>query len=281
MAPSRCTAALVPLCLALVTLAAPARAQEQPPRGEERRRGEGEGERQRGPRGGGFGDGFAEQAVTFLKRELDLDPTQEEQIRMIMDDVIERALSRMGDMFRGGFGPDAFTPEAQEQVRKAFEDVRLETAKRIEEVLSPDQRREFEVLLDQFDRRAQQFEQGRRAWEEPSELFNPAPPSKRLLLDKAERSLFLGPDETAVILPFIERVLDARQALYEGRKVRRQDLLNATRAGAAQDEITERLATIRAAEQFQQLELFAARQALRELLTIEQEARLVAMEILD
>lgn len=279
MAPTRCTA-LAALGLALLTFAAPAQGQEQPPRGEERREGEQEEEERPGARGG-FGEGFAEQAVSFLKRELDLDPTQEVQVRMIMEDVIERAWSRMSDMFRGGFGPDALTPEAQEKARTAFEDVRLETAKRIGEVLSPAQKREFEVLLDQFDRRAQRFEQGRRAWEDPSELFNPAPPSKRLMLAKAERALFLGPEETAVILPFIERVLDARQALYEGRKVRRRDLLNATRAGAAQDEIAERLATIRAAEQFQQLELFAAQQALRELLTIEQEARLVAMDVLD
>ena len=45
----------------------------------------------------------------------------------------------------------------------------------------------------------------------------------------------------------------------------------------AEDELQERLADIRAAEQFHQLELVTCQQSLRELLTIEQEVRLVAM----
>ncbi len=267
--------------VALLALPAPGWAQETPPTpapptGEEAPRGEGEGP-ERGRYRGPDGD-FAGRAVEFLTRELDLDKGQREQVQAILDDVMQQMFSRMGDMFRGGFNMDE---DARAKARQAFEDVRLEVAKRITEVLTPAQRREFEVLVEQFDRRAQSFEQSRRAWEEPSELFNPAPPSKRLLLAKAERSLFLGPDETAVILPYVERVLDARQALYEGRKVRRKDLLNAATAGASGEEIAERMATVRAAEQFQSLELVASQQALRDLLTIEQEARLVVMGILD
>ncbi|MDC3379393.1 diguanylate cyclase, partial [Planctomycetota bacterium] len=100
-------------------------------------------------------------------------------------------------------------------------------------------------------------------------------------LAKAERALFLGPDETVVVMGFVAAVIDNRRALVEGRQIRRRDLLTAIDSGASSAEVTQRLQEIRTAEQFQSLELAAAEQELRQLLTIEQEARFVTMGVLE
>ncbi|RMG07278.1 MAG: hypothetical protein D6731_24175 [Planctomycetota bacterium] len=272
-----------PLLAAFLLLSAttlPASAQERTGPGSEAAP-DGEGDRGPGPRRGRgpFGDPgrFADNAVEFLAKELDLDTEQRERIHELLSRGVQTMWKRVGERMRAGGAEGEF----MDSFRKAMEDVRVELANEISKLLTPAQRREFEVLVDQFDRRAQRFEQTRRAWERPDQLFNPKPLSRRLALDKAERALFLGPEETAAVMPFVERLVDARLALYEGRKVRRQDLLNAIDGGASPEEIRQRVADIRAAEQFQQLEILAASQALRELLTIDQEARFVAMGLLE
>lgn len=257
------------------TLGAPALAQDTPQPAPEGERQQGE-QRRRG--GGGppwMNSGWADQAVDFLSQELDLDPGQREKIKKIMEDTMRDAFAQAAEQLGGGGMPD------MDKIRSSMEDVRVKVAEKINEVLSPDQRREFEVLVDTFDRRAQSFEQMRRASEDPTELFDPPPLSKRILLSKAERALFLGPDETAVVMPLIERVLDLRIALNEGLKVRRDDLRTAMAGGASDEEVRQRLDGLRGAEERQRQELVAAEAALREVLSLEQEVRFVAMGILD
>lgn len=266
---------LASLALALA-LGAPALAQEPPspqpaPEGEERR--PEEGRRRGGPPW--MQSGWADQAVDFLAQELDLDPGQREKVKKIMEDTMRDAFAQAAEQFGNGGPPDF------DKIRSSMEDVRVKVAEKINEVLSPDQRAEFEVLVDNFDRRAQSFEQMRRASEDPTELFDPPPLSKRIVLSKAERALFLGPDETAVVMKLVERVVDLRIALDESLKVRRGDLRTAMSGGASDDEVRQRLDALRTAEEFQRLELAAAERDLREVLTLEQEVRFVAMGILE
>lgn len=271
--------AALPLALAL---ALPALAQEPPrPTPAPPPRADGQEGQQQGRRGGGgppwANPDWSNEAVGFLTRELDLDPGQQEKVKAILTDTMRDAWKQAAE----GWDPTQGGMPDMAKMRTLFEDMRVTVAKKINEVLSPDQRREFEVLVDQFDRRASSFEQRRRAYETPSELFDPPPISRRILLDKAERSLFLGPEETAAVMPFVERAVDRRIALDEGRKTRRQDLQHALEGGAGEGEVRQRLDQIHEAEEFQRLELAAAQQALRDLLTLEQEVRLVAMGILD
>lgn len=259
--------------LALTQVAAPAAAQDAPKPKEEEKKPEEAPER---PRRGGFGGTpDAGQVVEFLSKELDLTGPQEEQIKKIVEAQMAEAFAKMAELWGSGDG------EARDKARKVFEDIRISMSKKISEVLTPSQKREFEVLVEQFDRRARDFEEGREVQDDVTQLLNPKPGSKAILMAKAERLLFLPPDETAVLLPYIEAVVNKRIGLYEGRKVRRKDLLNATRGGASKEEVGQRLEEIRAAERFQQLELAAAQADLRGLLTIEQEVRFVASGILD
>lgn len=225
---------------------------------------------------GGFGGApDASQIVEFLSKELDLTGPQEEQIKKIVEAQMAEAFSKMAELWGSGDG------QARDKARKVFDEIRISMSKKISEVLTPSQKREFEVLVEQFDRRARDFEESREVDDDITQLLNPKPGSKRILMAKAERLLFLPPEETAVLLPYIEGVVDKRIGLYEGRKVRRKDLLNATRGGASKAEVGQRLEEIRTAERFQQLELAAAQAELRSLLTIEQEVRFVASGILD
>jgi len=226
-------------------------------------------------RGGGRGMGDPKQMVEFLDKELDLDESQKVKIEKIFGEVMADTMAKAGEYFGSG------DPKAREKARKLFEDVRITISKRINEVLTPSQRKQFAVLVEQFDRRANRFEQGRIVEDDVTQLLNPKPSSKRILLAKAESLLILPPEETAAILPFVEKVVDRKLGLYEGRRVRRKDLLNATRAKATPQEIQDRLLEIRTAERFQRLELLAAQAELKELLTLEQEVRFVAAGIIE
>jgi hypothetical protein len=265
----------IALTLALATLAAPVLAQD-PPKPTPAPTPQPEGERRR-PGGMPFANAeWAGQAVEFLAKELELDAGQQEKIKTILSQTMRDAMKKAAEQW----DPTQGMPDMQ-KMRTFMEDARVEIAQKIDAVLSPEQRKEFEVLVDQFDRRAQSYEQQARAYQTPSEAFDPAPISKRVLLDKAERSLFLGPDETAAVMPFVEKAIDLQIALNEGRKTRRQDLQVAIEGGASEKEIRQRLDGMHDAEDMAKLELAGARTALRELLTLEQEIRMVAMGILD
>jgi Spy/CpxP family protein refolding chaperone len=254
------------LSLFLVSLSLPVVAQDKDEKKAEKR-----SERRRGP--GGMGD--PKRMVEFLDKELDLDESQKEAIGKIFEEVMADTMAKAGEYFGSG------DPQAREKARKLFEDVRITISKRINAVLTPSQRKQFAVMVEQFDRRANKFEQGRIVEDDVTQLLNPKPSSKRILLAKAESLLFLPPEETAAILPFVEKVVERKLGLYEGRKVRRKDLLNATRAKASKQEIQARLVEIRTAERFQRLELLAAQAELKELLTLEQEVRFVAAGIIE
>jgi hypothetical protein len=241
---------------------------------------DGDTEPPRGRRGGGGGPGmgadWTNQAVEMLTDELDLDEVQVEAVREILNGSMSEAFRRMAD----AWDPETGRPDP-DRMRTMMEDVRLDVSRRINEVLTPAQQREFEVLAEGFDQRSQQWEQSRRVREDISQMFEPAPISRRLTLAKAERSLFLGPAETAAIMPYVERVIDLRIGLREGRVVRRQDLRNAVEGGGSPEEIVDRLEDLRLRHARERAELAAAEQLLREFLTIEQEVRFVAMGILD
>jgi Spy/CpxP family protein refolding chaperone len=268
------------LLLAL-TFGAPAWAQDPPqpapppPEGE-RRDSEGNPLRTRGGPPW-MNNQWADEAVRWLTTELDLDPGQQAKIKTIMEESVAKAFRQAAENFQ--FGPDG-APDYN-KMRTAFVDVRVKVVEEINAVLTPEQRLEFEQVVDQFDRRSQSFEQQRRAYQDPTELFDPPPMEKRILLGKCERALFLGPDETAAVMPLVEKVIDCHVVLNEGRKVRRGDLRSAIDGGASDDEVRQRLDGLRQAEEFQKLELAAAQQALRDVLTVEQETRFVAMGLLE
>ncbi|MCA8925486.1 MAG: hypothetical protein KDD82_27005 [Planctomycetes bacterium] len=254
------------LALSLFLLAAPGLAQDG---------GGSEGEAPRRNPFGGDGD-MTKRIVDYLTEELQLDDEQAAHVKKVMDEGMKKMFKRMAESWQ----PGQDRPDFQ-SMRGPMEEMRLELEKEIESVLTDAQKREFQDLSDNFDRRSQSWEQQARAYEDPTQMFEPAPIRKRILLAKAERSLFLGPDETQVLMPYVEAVLDRRIALAENRKVRREDLRNAKSGGASENEIRQRLNELRSIETLESLQLEAAQAELRALITVQQEVRLVALGILD
>ena len=227
-----------------------------------------------GPMGPMGGD-WTGQAAKFLKDELDLDSAQTDKVKGVLDGAIREAMRSAAEAWRPGESFDF------EKMRAGVEDLRVKVTKDIHALLTPEQQREFEALVEDFDRRAQQWEQRRRGWEDPMLAFEPPPLSKRILLERVERALGLTPEELQVVLPLVANVIDRRIACQEARIIRRKDLTAAIDGGASQAEVEQRVRELRASEEFEKLELLAAQQKLRDLLTLQQEIKLVTMGILD
>ena len=87
--------------------------------------------------------------------------------------------------------------------------------------------------------------------------------------------------ETVDALLYADQTTGKRIARQEARIIRRKDLTVAIDGGATKNEVDQRLREIRATEQFEQLELVAAQQKLRDLLTLQQEIKLVTLNVLD
>jgi hypothetical protein len=135
------------------------------------------------------------------------------------------------------------------------------------------------TLLDDPDKAADLA--AKRAAEHADLWFEGDLPSTDRLTLKAEDALLLTPDEKKVVLPRIRAVIEARRALRDRRHQRRADIVVAAHGGADQDELRDRLHGLR--DEIKELErkLDKAQADLREVVTLDQEARLVALAILD
>ncbi|MEZ0230419.1 MAG: hypothetical protein ACAI25_17485 [Planctomycetota bacterium] len=239
--------------LALALLAAsPARAQEGNPQTE-----------------------MAKQMVKVLKEELELSEEQTSKITTAIEDGLRDGFRQMM-RHMGEEEPD------QEKIRKEGEEIRTNILKKIRDNLDEDQKKEFEVLIKEFDTRAGRFERGRnQPGGDATVWLDGEIPTKERLLLKAENVLILSEDEKKVVLPKVDAVITAREKMREAKKDQRRNLSQAVRAKAKEDEVKERLHALRNSQVELEKVLARSEDDLRELLTLDQEARLVAIGILD
>lgn len=239
--------------LALVLPAAPARAQDAPPESE-----------------------MAKQMVKILKEELELSDEQTAKITTAIEDGfkdgMKRMLKRMGEQ-------DEPDPNL---MRKEGEEIRANILGKIRESLDEDQKKQFEVLVKEFEKGNGRFERGRgQPGGDASVWLDGEIPSKERLILKAENVLLLTEDEKKVVLPKVDAVITAREKMRETKKEQRRNLSQAVRAKAKEDEVRERLHALRNKQSELEKSLEKNAEDLRELLTLDQEARLVAIGILD
>jgi hypothetical protein len=249
----RSLALLAPVLL--LVLAVPARAQEAPPEGPEVE--------------------MAKGMVKVLKDELELTDEQTSKITETLQSGIRDGMKKMMKHM-GEEEPD------EEQIKKEADDMRSEITSKIKALLDDEQKKEFDVLVKEFDQRAGSFNRGRGApgGDAAAWLEGELPSRERLLL-KAENALLLTQDEKRVVLPKVEAVIAIREKMLEARREERRNLGQALRAKAKEDEVRERLHGLRNKQAGLQKDLVKAEEELRELVTIDQEARLVAIGILD
>lgn len=218
---------------------------------------------------------FAGQIVDFLRSELDLSPEQVTKVNHVMDEGLKEAMKMMFKRM----AEDEPDPEERKKDEAA---IRQKILGDIREVLDETQKREFDSLVKDFESRAGKFERGQNQIGGDAALwFEGEHPSRDSLLTHAEAALILSQDEHAAIFPKVEKVVDARLAVRELIRSRRKDLSIAAHGGARNEEIRTRLHDLRRQENEAHERLERAEAELRELITVDQEARLVALGIMD
>jgi Spy/CpxP family protein refolding chaperone len=267
---------LAPFALAFViALAAPLAAQDGPPSGDDKKADEKKDDRPPGSPGGM--DQMPKTIARFLKDQVDLTEEQAAKVESILGDafkdVMKRMVGRMGDE----------QPPSPEEGRKEMEDMRARIVGQIRDLLDEGQKKEFEVFVKEFETRARDWE--RESMSDPGRgaafLFERLLPSKERTLVKVENALILNEEEKKAILPLAGKVWDARRKLVEDGRERRRDIDKAVHGGAKKEELREKIEVARARDAADREALEKAEAELRDVLTLEQEARLVALGILD
>jgi hypothetical protein len=200
-----------------------------------------------------------------LKQALGLSDEQAAKVSAIETETREAGEKLREDVQAGILDRDEAQEKAKENREKAGQKIR--------EVLTPEQRARF----DQFAgaRRAGGGEGGAAA---PSD----AERQKRRLLDSVDTALNgLSAEEKGAILPVVRKLLDVRAEVEQAAEKRRSELEQAASQKLAKDDLAAKLAAFRAARDSDQERLKQARSAVRDLLTIEYEVKLVALGVLD
>jgi hypothetical protein len=226
-----------------------------------------------------------------LKDDLGLTDDQVAKIEKI-EDALHAEMDKARD--QEGDGEPDFA-----KMREKFDAMRKKMQEQIGAVLTPEQKTKFDAMEKERDERFQ----GRGPGGPGGPGGGPGGPGRRgpsseELLARAEKALNLSADEKSVVLPLVKNVIDAKSAARQQNQRRRQELgkflgepTHAADAPAGKeatgttdahrDEIVQRLKDVRKAAAADQAKVKEAEGALRDVLTAENEARLVALEILD
>ncbi len=215
--------------------------------------------RRRGQRGrnrsfGALGD------VERLKEELGLSAEQVKQIEDLQGVMREQMQKMREEMREGGFDPRA--------MRDKFRAAREEVEGKLDTILTPEQREKLKGLRERMQRDRRGRGRGRE------ELG-------RRLREEAVKALALTTEEQAVVLPLLDAVFETRKLLTQEQERRRQELLEKVRSAEQGEELAKLLEEYRAAREADKAQLTLAQNQLREVLTVEQEAKLVGLNVLD
>lgn len=232
-----------------------------------------EGGRRREGRGG-RGMGGMGLPVDRLKEELGLTDDQVKQIETMNQELREKGRELMRDMFGGGGGD----PQAgREKIRALFE----ETWTKLDGLLTPEQKEKAQAVRKQMEERMQGRFMGGGG--RGGEGFGPGGRgnTRQRLREDALKALALTEDEAAVVTPLLDTCLETRELLMREGETRRQAFLEKARQTTDAAALTKALEEFRAAREADKATATQAMSQLREVLTVEQEAKLVGLGILD
>jgi Cft2 family RNA processing exonuclease len=219
--------------------------------------------------------GITKQVVEMLKSELELTEEQETKVTVVVQKIMREGMKNMMKHM-GEENPD------QDAIKKEQEDLKQSIIDGVKAELDEGQKKEFELFVKEFENRSGKWQRaGNIPGGDAAIWFEGELPTKERWLLKAENVLLLSEDEKKVVLPKVEAVIAARSSLRELRHNSRKDLQTAVHGGAKEEEVKERLHSLRERTEGLEKTLERAEEDLRELLAIDQEARLVAIGILD
>jgi len=206
-----------------------------------------------------------------LQKELDLTPEQVQKLQDFGLDMQDRIMEGIQRFQQEGF------PQGEE-LQKLIEGFRGGVEGRLGEILTPEQQEKLRGMMGNFGQQfGDQFGGG-----DPGEgLRRVRELGRNARLEQIKDALLLSEEEQKVLLPLIEKVMDAQAELRTTQTEGRAELTRFLRSGPDKDAVEGRMNDFRAKRDEVAKKLEAARKELRELLTLEQEAKLIAFGILD
>lgn len=231
-----------------------------------------DGEGRRRDRGGRGGMGLPVERMT---EELGLTPEQITQLEALNQEMRDKGRTMMRELFQGGGGdPTAM----RERMKTLFE----ETFTKLDGFLTPEQQEKAKGLRTQLEERMQRGGmrgEGRGRGER--EGFGGRGNARVRLREDALKALALTEEEAAVVTPLLDTCLETRELLMSEGETRRQAFLQKARETTEPEALGKLLEEFRASREADKGTVKATMDQLREVLTVEQEAKLVGLGILD
>lgn len=237
------------------------------------------GGRDRGGRGGGGMMGRMGMGADQLKERLKLTDEQVKKAEEIMGSVREQAMEEFRKMREGGGGMDFG------KMREVFGKIRKDSQAKIEKILTDEQKAEFQKMSKEMDERMAQFGMGRQRGPRgegggrergPRRTANPEDMIKRRV-DQAMGALALDGEEAAVIKPLVEKLVSYQ--VTGANKLRQlRDGIGKLEEEAA---IKGKMAEYTKAREEYRAKVALLSNGLRELVTVQQEAKLFSLRIFD
>lgn len=249
---------------AALAAATPSLAQDTPPQPG----GEQQPERRRNNRGGAMG-----LPVEQLTEELGLTPEQVQQLEALNDEIREKGRTLMREAFQSG-DPQA----ARARIQGLFE----EAIGKLEGFLTDEQKEKAKGLRERLTERMRgRLERGDREGRGAARGGFGRENSRARLRTQALAALALTEEEAAIVTPLLDTCLETRELLVQEGERRRQEFLQKARETSDPEALAKLLEEYRAAREADQAQARQAMDQLREVLTVEQEARLVGLGVLD
>lgn len=236
-------------------------------------------QRGRGGRGGGRRGGMMGRMgmdANALKDRLKLTDDQMTKIQAIMTEAGAKAMEQVREMRSGG-GFDF------NKMREMFTKVRDDVRKQIEPLLTDAQKPEFHKMNKEMDERMSQWMGGRggssRGGDGRGQRRQPQTPEQIIerRVAAAMEALAFGQEEAAVIQPLVEKLVSYQVKAGKALRDQREAI------GKLEDEAqirTKMAEYTKARDEYRQkLQLMSS--GLRELVTVQQEAKLFALRVFD
>lgn len=233
----------------------------------------------RGPGGqggqgrGGRGMGRMGLPLDQMKEQLGLSPEQVTQLEAVQADLRKQFEGVREKMQNGEFDPG--------QMREMFQKGRTEMEEKLKGILTPEQFQKYEATRQEMMGRGRRGGRGGEGGEGRGGRGRGGEQLGARLREEAVKSLALSEEESAVVLPRLDTVLETRKLVLEEQNRRRDEFLKKVKETTDGSELAKLLADFRAAKGNDGESLKAAQSQLTEVLTVEQEAKLVALNILD
>jgi hypothetical protein len=208
--------------------------------------------------------------IERLKEQLKLSDEQYKKVEEFADELgarFRKDVQEQGDNFD--------LSKMREMMPRYMHDMQ----EKVRSILTDDQKPKYEEMVKEEEKRMKEGPRDARFGRDPEQI-------KKRLMEQAEKELALSANEKQAVLPLIQKVLDARAEARTNYDKRKEEFTDFSKKATGQDEagkaaIQKRLEEFRKAREVDLDKIKDAEAALRDVLTIENEAKLVALGILD